>query len=556
MPSSSSSRRGRSRTNSTTNPELLWVNRTPESETLSTTRQEREELRTITSHARQWRAALRRQQRLYSAQTEATRAQRVVGWGRPGALSETSSAETSAAPSPPALALATSTTGTMADQFAYLETPSDGWWSPNAFQYSVQVWLPDVFRDLDLIQDTWPSSSNSSQSIPDTINRIVQGCLANRMHMYALLAASSGFKKFVLRQQLDRHDAPEYCMGKALQHLRHYLSGPTHPAPRVDELLIFDLMALSIFELYVDNPEGARTHFNMVHHLEQMLGGAETLEPALRALCRSWDLLVAGASGEPPLIGLTWDPGSLPSAQMREVILPELARHGIVPSGVSLIQHAQHVGMVHCELRTAVIDAVQWFQVMQHCQLRNHVPSPTEWWARRRAYALAHRLLSISSPSPQAGSPGGRVEAETFLSECLRQALLLVISDMGAMPPATGSDATSACARESSRFSSSWADPGRLCQALIKFTESMEREAWQDEHGEKVLWMACLGAQLAERHEDRDWCLGLARDLARRQGLSRGMDGLVQLMARYIHRCEPTGVPRVSGFEDFWNDRA
>jgi hypothetical protein len=289
MQSSSSSRRGRSRTNSTTSPELLWVNRTPESETLSTTRQEREELRTITSHARQWRAALRRQQRLYSAQTEATRAQRVVGWGRPGALSETSSAETSAAPSPPALALATSTTGTMADQFAYLETPNDGWWSHNAFQYSVQVWLPDIFHDLDLIDETWPSSSNSSHSVPVAISRIVQGCLANRMHMYALLAASSGFKKFVLRQQLDRHDAPEYCMGKALQHLRHYLSGSTHPAPRVDELLIFDLMALSIFELYVDNPEGARTHFNMVHHLEQMLGGAENLEPALRALCRSWD---------------------------------------------------------------------------------------------------------------------------------------------------------------------------------------------------------------------------------------------------------------------------
>jgi hypothetical protein len=84
----------------------------------------------------------------------------------------------------------------------------------------------------------------------------------------------------------------------------------------------------------------------------------------------------------------------------------------------------------------------------------------------------------------------------------------------------------------------------------------MEREDWQDEHGEKVLWIACLGAQLAERDEDRDWCLGLARDLACRQGLSRGMDDLVQLMARYIHRFEPTGVPRVSGLEDVWDDQA
>ncbi len=542
MPSSSSSRRGRPRTSSTTNQELLWVNRTPESETLSTTRQEREALRTITSHARQWRAALRRQQRLYSAQTEATRAQRVVGWGRPGTLSETSSAEISAAPSPPALV--TSTTGTMADQFAYLETPNDTWWSHNAFQYSVQVWLPYIFQDLDLIDETWPSTS--SQSIPDTINRIVQGCLANRMHMYALLAASSGFMKFVLRQQLDRHDAPEYCMGKALQHLRHHLSGPNHPMPQVDELLIFDLIALSIFELYVKNPEGARTHFNMVHHLVQMLGGAEDLETPLRALCRSWDLLVASASGEPPFIGLTWDPGSLPSAQMRDVILLELARHGIVPSGVGLIQFA-HAGTVHSELRTAVIDVVQWFQVMQHCHLQKYVQSPTEWWARRRAYALAHRLLSISAP--QAGSPG-HVEASLPLSESLRQALLLVISDMGASGVASA-DATSACVRESSRFS--WADAGRLCQALINFTES--GEDWLEEHDEKVLWMACLGAQLAQKDEDRDWFLGLAKDLARRQGL-RSMDDVVQLMSRYLHRCEPSGVPRLSGLEDVWDDRA
>ncbi|OQV09173.1 hypothetical protein CLAIMM_13332 [Cladophialophora immunda] len=291
-----STRRGRGRPGGT-NPDFLWVNRTPDSERLSATRQEREELRTITSHARQWRAALRRQQRLYSAQTEATHAQSIVGWGRQGTVSETSSAETSAAPSPAAMA---HITGNSTDPFTFLESPDDAWWSHNAFRYAVESWLPSVFQDLDVLDETIPSS----ESCLATIDRIVQGCLANRMHMFSLLAASTGFLKYVLRLQLDRYDSPEYCMGKALQHLRHHLAG----TPQPNESLIFDLKALSTFERYVDNFEGARTHLRMVQHLVQSIGGLEILEPPMRLVCWLWDLLVAGGTGETPLMPLTWDP--------------------------------------------------------------------------------------------------------------------------------------------------------------------------------------------------------------------------------------------------------
>ncbi|OAP59857.1 hypothetical protein AYL99_04859 [Fonsecaea erecta] len=556
-----SSRRGRGRPGSS-NPDFLWVNRTPDSERLSATRQERDELRTITSHARQWRAALRRQQRLYSAQTEATHAQSIVGWGRQGTLSETSSAETSAAPSPAAM---THLTGNSTDPFTYLESPDDAWWSHNAFRYAVESWLPSVFQGLGVLDGTLPTS----ESTLATIDRIVQGCLANRMHMFSLLAASTGFLKYVLRLQLDRYDSPEYCMGKALQYLRHHLAS----APQPNESLIFDLKALSTFERYVDNFEGARTHLRMVQHLVQSLGGLEVLEPPMRLVCWLWDLLVAGGTGETPLMPLTWDPGLLPRQQMRDEILPALAQSGVIPSGSSLLQYGS---LVQPELAPILVDTIQWFQVHQYNQIQNFSRSPLEQWATRRAHALVHRLLSMPP-----GSPGDR--AQGLLSECIKQSFLIVIADL---EEARQARAQTESFRDPSNFS--WFDVNRLRLALSALVQLEEN--WQEQHEEVILWMACLGVQaaaagstvptapsaqaatagpstaplLSEEANPREWFLGLARQMffewrSRTVGLSppasAAGDDLVQLMSRYLHRCEPSGRPDIDGLEEVLSPR-
>lgn len=522
--------RGRGSTNrSGSNPDFLWVHRTPGSERLSATRQEREELRTITSHARQWRAALRRQQRLYSAQTEATNAQSIVGWGRPGNLSETSSAETSGAPSPaPFLHV----TGNSTDPFGYLETPDDAWWSYSAFQFAVQTWLPSIFQNLDVLDERL-SPPDSCQA---AITRIVQGCLADRMHMFSLLAASSGSAKYVLRLRLDRHDSPEYCMGKALQHLRHHLSGD----PQATELLIFDLKALSTFERYVGNFEGARTHLTMVQHLVWSLGGLEALDLPLRMVCRRWDLFIAGKIAGAPLMPLTWDPGRLPPEQFQNSILPDLARSGILPSGSTLLQYEDKVDP---GLSTIMGDMVQWFQVQQHNHLNHFAPSLSERWASRRAHALVHRLLSVSSAHPGTNSPHETLR--TLLSECIKETFLVLVSDMQ-LTRATRTEA----AFSSDPSTLSWSDDGRLRQALINLTDSEEN--WEREHEEIVLWMTCLGGQKAEAEaeadEDREWFLYVASDLARRRAIATA-DNLIQLMSRYLHRCDPTGRPDITGLE-------
>ncbi|KAI1627900.1 hypothetical protein EDD37DRAFT_281444 [Exophiala viscosa] len=519
-----SSRRGRARAGRT-NPDFLWVNRTPESDSLSATRQERDELRTITNHARQWRASLRRQQRLYSAQTEAVHAQSVVGWARQHNISETSSAETSAGPSPSPLA---QTTGSTAETFAYLEAPEDAVWSQEAYQYAVGSWLPSVFRGLDVLDETLATS----QTTFDTIDRIIQGCLGNRMHMFSLLATSSGFAKYVLRLQLVRHDCPEYCMSKALRHLRHHLSGN----PEANELLIFDLGALSTFERYVGNFEGARTHFTMVHHLIQTMGGTDSLELPMRLLCCLWDLLTAGGTGAAPLMPLVWDPGLFSRDEMRERVLPTLHSSGIAPGGAALLQYTSQI---RPEFQTTVVDMVQWFQVQQYNQINNFADLSTERWAQQRSYALMHRLLSISIDPTPAELSGQRLLH--LLSECMRQAFLLVISSMiSARLSRVRVDAhkNPSCVP--------WSNYARLQQSLVTLIDS--EEDWQHEHEETVLWMACLGAQQPLQTEPQEWFPGFARDVAQGRGLTTTNE-LMHLMSKYLHRCDPTGSPDVTGLQ-------
>jgi hypothetical protein len=333
-------------------------------------------------------------------------------------------------------------------------------------------------------------------------------------------------------------------MGKALQHLRHHLS--SNPQP--NELLIFDLVALSMFERYVGNVEGARPHLSMVQHLAHALGGCDHLEPPMQLTCWLWDLSVAGAAGEAPLMPLKWDPGLLPRDQMREQILPDLARSGVVPSGSALLQYLPGLPP---ELSTIVVDTVQWFQVRQYTHIHNFVQSPVETWSTRRPQTLVHRLLSLAV-DPPAGSSSPLGLPQRLLSECIKQALLVVISDV----EARRYDRIERPPRDPTSFS--WSNLSRFREAVEDFLRQQSSEDWEDERGEIILWMACLGGQSSTEdnarddndndNNDREWFLGVASDLAHRRGISTP-DGVVQLMSRHLHRCEPTGKPLISGLE-------
>ncbi|KEF59220.1 uncharacterized protein A1O9_04064 [Exophiala aquamarina CBS 119918] len=548
-------RRGRTPNN---NPDFLWVNRGPGSDRLSASRQGREELRTITSHARTWRAALRRQQRLVNAQTYASRAQRVVGWSRSEsrvAQSDPSSSETSAAPSPaPHVPFASDDVA----PFAYLEQPGDARWSQNAFQYATQSWLPAIFQNLSAFDK---DDLLTQSSVKDTIDSIIQGCLHNRMHMLSLLSASSGHLKFVLRAQLDKVDTAEYCNGKALQYIRHHLTSDS--VARIDEFVIFDLMALSAFERYVGNPEGARTHFGMVRHLIESHGGLDSIDLPLHLLCLKLDMLVAAGTGERPLMFMTWDPGALPAPQSQEV-QRSLLQVGAKPGGAFVDEHETLKSSAISEI---LIGVVQWFQVQQLVHL---LPSDQviqqRSWAARRSYALAHQLLCITIPTAAATFPSSAsgVVAEQGndkLLECIRQGCLITVSAIEEsrsvridhqLPPTQAGE------------SFAFYNIALLRQALTDFVQDQNRLGTNIEHQELILWVTCMAAQKSTQHgdgpqllllhqfseqgEDRDWFVDLAGQMARHLHVTTAL-GLADVLARYTFNLNVDASPNTAGLE-------
>lgn len=539
------------------NPDFLWVNRGPDSDRLSASRQEREELRTITSHARTWRAALRRQQRLAAAQTDASHAQRIVGWSRSEnsfAQSDHSSGEASAAPSPaPHIPFA----GDDVAPFAYLEHPADAWWSQNTFQYATQSWLPVIFQNLNAFDAGGLLAQNS---VKDITNSIIQGCLHNRMHMFSLLSASTGHLKFVLRAQLDKVDTPEYCTGKALQYIRHHLT--SNSIPRIDELVIFDLMALSAFERYVGNPEGARTHFGMVGHLIESHGGLESIGLPLRLLCREWDILVAAGTGERPLMSMAWGPGALPIPQIQEVER-SLLQLGASPGGSFLHEYATLKPSAISEI---LISVVQWFQVQQLLHL---LPPDQEIkqrsWAVRRSYALVHELLCIpmpaTAPGPFPSSSSGLMteQGQDKILECIRQACLITIS---AIEEARAVRIDQQPQQNQSELSFAFYNIPLLRQAMAEFLQDQKGSIIDVDHQELTLWVTCMAAQKTTQHgnghhqhhqvseegEDRDWFLGLAGQMARRLHITTAQ-GLAKVLARYTSNLNPDSSPNIAGLE-------
>ncbi len=147
------------------------------------------------------------------------------------------------------------------------------------------------------------------------------------------------------------------------------------------------------------------------------------------------------------------------------------------------------------------------------------------------------------------------------LSECVKQALLVVIQDV----ESARHDRKERPPRDPTSFS--WSSLSRFREAVVNFIQHQQQrrrrrrqqqqstaQDWEVEYGEIILWMACLGGQRAEddahddEDDDRGWFLGLASDLAHRRAIATP-DGVVQLMSRYLHRCEPTGRPSISGLE-------
>lgn len=100
------------------------------------------------------------------------------------------------------------------------------------------------------------------------IDAIVHGCMRERVHMYALLAATASRMRLVSGITFQPGKGPEFYLHKAIQYLRVLLSG--HSVSQ-DRQLILDIYYLSVCEFYMGSYEACRTHFNVLRHFWKSL---------------------------------------------------------------------------------------------------------------------------------------------------------------------------------------------------------------------------------------------------------------------------------------------
>ncbi len=226
-----------------------------------------------------------------------------------------------------------------------------------------------------------------------------------------------------------------------------------------------------------------------------------------------------------------------------------------MPSGSALLAY---VLTFEQELVSVILDAVEWSQVQQYNHIHNFTRSSIEQWATKGSHALMHRLLPFPTSSPRHGLAG-------ILAESIKQSIFIAIADVKA---ARRSRTNASSVRDPT--TSSWSNVNRLYLALSTIIHSSED--WRPEHEELVLWMTCLGVQnptapgttttrtqpsppSSDEENHHAWFVSLARhilDRMRRAEPSQPTtaDQLVQVMSRYLHRCEPPGQPSVDGLEE------
>ena len=139
-----------------------------------------------------------------------------------------------------------------------------------------------------------------------TIKAIVQGCLRESVHLYALLAATASRMKRVSGIHFAPDHGPESYLSKAIQGLRALL---TVQMASTDRQLILDIYYLSVCEWYLGSYDAACTHSNFLKQLLRALppGTSEFDQYVHDMLCYDNTWLSLGASSRT-------DQGSKPSS--------------------------------------------------------------------------------------------------------------------------------------------------------------------------------------------------------------------------------------------------
>lgn len=144
---------------------------------------------------------------------------------------------------------------------------------------------------------------------------VLKGCLANELHLYALLAATAG--RMTLFSGINVLEADRF-MQKALQSMRKYLMGAS---VTMSADVILTVCYLSITERYRGNHTAALIHMQVLKKYVSTLDITLRFDRYVFDLVCVVDVLHAVQHGTPPVLPLEWQPGLLTRSRLAKMNL-------------------------------------------------------------------------------------------------------------------------------------------------------------------------------------------------------------------------------------------
>jgi hypothetical protein len=393
---------------------------------------------------------------------------------------------------------------------------------------------------------TFESEAKSKAVKPEplhfpAIRRIVQGSLSQKMHMYALLAATAARMKSVSGITFARNSTPEYLLDKAIHFTRAHFDKFTAPLSADDGQVILDVFYLCVCQWYEKDYDGARTHLAFVREIWSSLKPSEFLfDKYIHDMITYNDVFLSIQTGQPPLFELTWDPESLPVGRVHEIedgVAQPSASPGQSPSPaatsirsprmvstssssytksstMSSIAYGFMMLTIHntsrlpIQLIAILADLVPLVRIMHRLHRQTHTPpSPTSTqWASLKTQALLHKLLSL--PSTQTPPASSITLALIILLSCTSTSPAWRAGklDMPHLSSRLRATLSSPCVIDNIHYEASTLPT--LSPAIASIDDSL------------LLWILIAGAFAAQTHvESQQWFLEQAVQCAKRMGV-------------------------------------
>ena len=245
--------------------------------------------------------------------------------------------------------------------------------------------------------------------------RILRGCFAQERRMYSVLAMiACRFRDIYGHQPTEHQHTPEYFKDKALRSLRAEFG---REDTNMQEDMVLDILFMATAESYSGNVDGALTHYKMITHLVENLGGFGAIDKYTRRICRLTELYSAAKTLTPSL----WDLDEDTSAFTEDLGCSAKTRTS--DPSVNVVSFPETFEVFDEDMALAIRDVVGLARVAQSvwdCQ-GIEVMTMDRNRIMERCNHLIHKLLGMKASSVMLQTNS----LESAIQECCRRSLLL-----------------------------------------------------------------------------------------------------------------------------------